>query len=141
MSGTVTYFTDEEQTHQDLVGRTVYAVKKVDFTRKPAVTNDVVQVLNIPAKALVHQVYVRVDTLEGATCTATVGDASGANNWDASTNLNAANNTVTGGLVGTDSYTGSGGKYYSAADTLDLTMANNANNAIITCVAEYCVIP
>lgn len=83
-------------------------------------TGDVVQCLDIPADTFVFDVFVEVITATGLTSTATVGDGAGANSWDAETNLNAAAGTVTHGASGTDAYATSG-KYYSAADAVDLT--------------------
>ena len=96
---------------------------------------DVVQAIKIPSGALVTKVYVKVDTAEGATCTATVGDGTTADGWDASTNLNATADTVTTSLEATDTYVG--GKYYSADDTIDLTMGHDTDAAIVTVLAEY----
>lgn len=83
-------------------------------------TGEVLQCLDIKAKQFVFDVFVEIVTACGLTATATVGDADGANSWDASTNLNATAGTVTHGASGTDAYATSG-KYYSAADSIDLT--------------------
>lgn len=97
-----------------------YVMKQtIDLTA--VATADVVQCLAIAAKTLVEAVFVEIVTPTGLTSTATVGDGDGASSWDASVNLNAAAATVTKGVSGTDAYALGPGKYYSAADTIDLT--------------------
>jgi hypothetical protein len=136
---TVTTFIDGQQTHKKLGGDVVSVENKIDFSATNASGSDVVQVLKIPAGALVKNVWVTVLTPEGGTSTATVGDGAGADSWDASTNLNATANTVTAGLPGTDAYA-TAGKYYAAADTIDLTLsANDVDTAILNVSAEYVV--
>lgn len=93
--------------------------QEIDLTA--IATGDVVQCLSIPAMTLVVNVFVEVITATGLTSTATVGDADGANSWDASTNLNATAGTTTYGISGTDAYALPPGKLYTAADTIDLT--------------------
>ena len=92
-------------------------------------TGDVVQVLYIPAETYVRQFFCRIVTGDGATVTATAGDADGANSWDASVNLAAAVNTITFSVAGTDAYmaAGPGGKLYTVADTIDLTVTTDAD--------------
>ena len=99
---------------------------------------DTVQALKIPAGALVDEVFCIVRTAQGATCTATVGDGAAAAAWDASINLNAAAGTLTSALEGTDAY--AAGKFYSAADTIDLVLGHTTNAAKITVCARYAMI-
>jgi len=95
---------------------------------------DVVQALKVPVNCLVTHVQVTVITVEGATCTATVGDADGANSWDAATDLNATKGTTTYSAAGTDAYA-TGGKIYKADDTIDLTMGHDTDAAKILVTA------
>lgn len=97
----------------------------VDITN--VANGDVIQALDIKAKTFVFDVFVEIVTAAGSatTATATVGDGSGASGWDAETNLAAAAATLTHGASGTDTYATSG-KYYSAADTIDLTATVSA---------------
>jgi hypothetical protein len=114
---------------------------RIDFATTECTAADVIQCLDIPAGTLVTNVFVKVVTAEGATCTATVGDGDGANSFDASTDLNAAAGTVTYGIGGTDAYVTYGGKFYSDADTIDLTMGHNTDAAILdmyaVCIKIY----
>lgn len=135
---TITTFVSGTQAHQDLMGRAVGAYNTIDFSATSVSAADVVQALKIPANSLVTDVYVIVRTAEGATCTATVGDGDGTNSWDASTNLNATAGTVTSGAEGTDTY--AVGKFYSSADTIDLTMGHDTDAAKVTVIAFYTTI-
>lgn len=100
---------------------------RINFATNNAASSDVVQALNIPAGVGVLNVFTKVVTPVGATCTATVGDGTDPDGWDASTNLNASAGTVVQGAVGTDAYAVANvGKVYTAADTIDLVMANAA---------------
>jgi hypothetical protein len=132
-------FVDGQVVHYTLGGNLARVENKIDFSEKNMVASSVIEALKIPAGALVHNVRVLVLTAEGGTLTATVGDGAGANSWDAATNLNSAG-TVTAGLPGTDAYA-TAGKYYSAADTIDLTLsANAAETAIINVSADYSIL-
>lgn len=94
---------------------------EVDFGDDATATGDVVQALSVKAGTHVLQVWCEVTEAMALTATATVGDADSAAAWDASVNLNAAVGTVTYGVGGTDNNVTYGGKFYSAADTIDLT--------------------
>lgn len=113
---------------------TVFVLKnRLDFSISPVVTNgDTVQALGIPAGVGVLNVFVKIVTKVGSTCTATVGDGANPDHWDASVNLDAANGTITSGIVATDDYCIANlGKIYTAADTIDLVVANAASTGII----------
>ncbi len=99
------------------------------------IANDVIEALSIPAKTMVLAVGLDVTTAEGGTLTIDVGDASdpdgfldGVNGNTAASYANslvlaeAAPNTVVG-------Y--SNGKYYSAADTIDIKTINAADTAVV----------
>jgi hypothetical protein len=89
--------------------------------------NDILEVIRVPAKTLVLAVGLDVTTAEGGTCTIDVGDGA----------------TADGYLDGVDantiaSYASSGndeafkmGKYYSAADTIDVKFINAADAAVM----------
>lgn len=123
----------------NLIERTIDFKQVADYRASAGLTAlasaDVYEILNIPAKTLVLRVGYDVTTVEGATATVHIGDGSDADGFVASANLNSvgsgasalaltegAPNTVTG-------Y--SGGKYYSAADTIDLTLNNNGIDAAV----------
>ena len=133
--GTITTFVDNVQAMEREGNLKHVVARKIDFSVTPVDAADVVQVLKIPKGALVTNVAVIVKTAEGATCTVTVGDAAGANSWDASVDLNAAAGTATYSAAGTDAY--AYGKYYAAADTIDFTMGHDTDAAIVVVTAEY----
>ena len=96
-------------------------------------SGDVVEIMPVPAKTLVLHVGYDVTTAEGATATFDLGDGSDTDGYLNDISLNsvasgamaltlaeAAPNTVAG-------YTN--GKYYSAADTIDILLNNDGINA------------
>lgn len=96
---------------------------------------DVLEVLSIPAKTYVMMVGLDVTTAEGGTLTIDVGDASDPDGFLDGVNANttasyatalslaeATPNTVVG-------Y--SNGKYYAAADTIDVKTVNAADTAVM----------
>ena len=125
---------------QGLGGKMNFIERSIDFKQVAAYrasagltalgSGDVYEILELPAKTLVLRVGYDVTTAEGATATVHIGDASDADGFVASANLNSVGSGVstlalTEGAPNT--ITGySGGKYYSAADTIDLTL-NNAS--------------
>lgn len=101
--------------------------------------NDVSQMLSIAAGWLVRNVCIKVVTAEGATLTMNVGDGADVDGFLAGTNGNATGmslsalaltegtpNTITGYM---------GGKFYSAADTIDIVWLNAATKAKVTITA------
>ncbi len=125
---------------QKLGNDLIKAENTISLAAKNSVASDVIQAIAVPKGAYVMQVGVYLKTAEGVALTATVGDGAGAAAWDASTDLNAAAGTVTGGVPGTDAYATSG-KLYTAADTIDLTMSAAAGDAaVFTVFAIYAII-
>lgn len=114
---------------------------EVDLGANTVATGDVVQCLAVAAYTHVLQVWVEVTEAMALTATATVGDADAAAAWDASVNLNATAGTVTYGVGGTDNNVTYGGKYYTAADTIDLTCTISSGPAAagIVKVRALCV--
>lgn len=96
----------------------------VDFSKRNAAAADVFEVLNIPANAFVERVNVR--TLLGeASQTLSVGDGSGTSSWLSATDVATTGNVASSTLAMTEgtpnTVTGySAGKFYSAADTIDI---------------------
>lgn len=98
-------------------------------------SGDVLEVIQLPAKSYVMAVGLDVTTAEGGTLTIDIGDGSAADGYldgvDANTVASYASalaltegapNTVTG-------Y--SAGKYYAAADTIDIKTVNAADAAVM----------
>jgi len=111
----------------------------VSFAASNSVASDVVQVLNIPKGAFVTSVGIYKSTVEDSTLTAVVGDATNADGW-IDTAVNFENLGNVNSLV-SDAYPALGGKLYTDADTIDLTMSAHAGDtAIFTVFAEYSII-
>lgn len=96
---------------------------------------DVLEVIPIPAKSLVLRVGFDVTVAEGATATVGIGDGAAATGYATAVNLNSvASGVSTLALTeGTpNTVTGySNGKYYSAADTIDLTLNHSSIDAAV----------
>jgi len=133
---TITTFVDKQVAQAHIANKIILAQNVIDFAATPVAAADVVQALKIPKGAFVTKVGVYTLTAEGATCTATVGDADGANSWDASANLNSVAAYVS--TEGTDAY--APGKVYTAEDTIDLVMGHATDAAKIAVFAEYALI-
>jgi hypothetical protein len=103
-----------------------------DWATKKAVSGfsgssgDILQLLDIPAGTFVHAAWVQLITPEGATAAGTLGDATQAAGLIATITLNGTALTWYG-PAGSESYAAYGGKFYDAADTLDLTLATAAS--------------
>jgi len=98
-------------------------------------SGDVLEVIPVPAKSLVMRVGYDVTTAEGATATFDLGDGSDADGYLNDVDLNSVASGVmalalTEGAPNTISGY-SNGKYYSAADTIDITLNNNAINVAV----------
>jgi len=135
---TVTTFMTGEETLQRLGGEVVLAKQELDFSATNVSASDVVQALNIPAGAFVTAVWVYINTAEGGTSTNDIGDGSDPNGWDDAVNFNATAGTVTRTTQGTDAY--AVGKYYSAADTIDIVPSADLDTAVVTVMAMYSMI-
>ena len=107
------------------------------------VATDVLQVLYLPAKTLVLSVGADCTTAEGATLTIGVGDGTSTSGYLTAFSLNsvtsiasalalteAAPNTVTG-LTG--------GKYYSAASTIDVLINTSGADVAVVTIWAVCV--
>lgn len=98
----------------------------VDFSKisTALAQNDVVEALSIPAGTFVQGVQWEVETVEGASRNFAVGDGTTTNGWITTTTANslASGCSLLALTEGTpNTVTGySAGKYYSAADTIDL---------------------
>lgn len=132
---TLTSFLTGKPTMQRLGGELVLAKQELDFSATNAAASDVVQAVNIPAGAFVLAVWIYINTAEGGVATADIGDGADPNGFDDAVNFNAAAGTVTKALQGTDAY--AVGKYYSAADTVDIVPDNALDTAIVTVMVLY----
>lgn len=115
--------------------------KTIDFAKTNVAQSDVLQLFDIPAKTIIKAVVVDVLTAEGGTATGDIGDGDGSAGFLSNVNLNSVASTCSGLALteGTpNTITGySNGKYYSAADTLDLT-CDHALDAAKIKVTVFC---
>lgn len=112
------------------------AEEDIDFSKENHDATDVVEVMKIPAGALVTYAAAVVRTAEGATCTASLGDADDSDGWLEDADLNAVGAKVPAAHT-TGKYLADGGKYYTADGTLNLTLGHDTDTAKVTVVAEY----
>lgn len=117
--------------HLKGIGYRVTAV--VDFSKDNYAAADILQLINVPAKTRVLSVAYNVDVVEGAVQTFDLGDGADpdgyADGFDG--------NDLAGGGDSDEIVAGfpAPGKYYAAADTIDLIPVNAADAAKITVVA------
>ncbi len=97
--------------------------------------NDILEVMPIPAKTYVMQVGLDVTTAEGGTCTVDVGDAADPDGFLDGVNANTAASYATAlalAEASPNTVVGySNGKYYAAADTIDIKTVNAADAAVM----------
>jgi hypothetical protein len=92
---------------------------------------DVLEVIKVPAKTLVTNVVLEVTTAEGGTLTIDVGDGDDPDGY-----LDGVNGNATAAYIpvaGTAAF--EQGKYYTAADTIDVTTVNAADAAVMKLTA------
>jgi hypothetical protein len=111
-----------------------------DASRRNLAAADVVTLLSIPAKTRVLNVFYEVLT-EDATQTVSIGDGSDTDGFLAAADVGTAANTGCSTLALTtgtpNTVTGySGGKFYSAADTIDLVV--DSGKALDTLKLRVC---
>lgn len=97
---------------------------------------DILTVLSIPAKTKVLAAGIDVTVAEGGTLTLDLGDGSDADGYldgvDGNTVASYANALVMVEAAPNTILGYSNGKYYSAADTIDLVTVNAADTAVVT---------
>ena len=127
-------------------GRNGSGVKRVrcDFSKTGALAADVVKIFTALAGTMVHGVYSKVITAEGATATGNLGDGASASGYNDAVDLNgtagdweapdsslneAAPNTLTDALAL--------GKFYAADDTIDLVPDHDLDTAVMDFFIHY----
>jgi hypothetical protein len=88
---------------------------------------DIIEAIPIPAKTSVLAVGLDVTTAEGGTLTVDVGDEDNADGYLDGVNANTVASYAT--LDGATDY--ATGRYYAAADTIDVTIVNAADVAVM----------
>lgn len=99
------------------------------FKGSAIATTNVFELISLPAGAFVLTVSYKVTTVEGGTCTFGLGDGAGTSGYGASIDGNAA--TDASSFNGTTSPTYGVGKYYAAADTVDLILTSGTAAAVV----------
>jgi len=89
---------------------------------------DTLEVIKVPANTLVTNVVLNVTTAEGGTLTIDVGDGADPDGFIDGVNANTTAAYIP--VAGTAAY--EQGKYYTAADTIDVTTVNAADAAVMT---------
>lgn len=98
-------------------------------------SGDVIQAMPVPAKCYVLALGLDVTTAEGGTLTIDVGDGDDADGFldgvNANTVASYANSLALAEATPNTVVGYSNGKYYSAADTIDVTIVNAADAAVM----------
>ncbi len=137
LSGTVTTFVNRKQEHEITRGFAGVIEEELDFSAISVASGATVQALKVGDGMVITRVSTVVKTPEGGTLTVDVGDGSGASGWDTGVDLDATTSAVARSEEAAASDTYGKGKYYTAADTIDLIMKNKADGAVIHMAAEY----
>ena len=124
-----------------LKGGSYRITAEVDFNKVNRSSADVLQLINIPANTRVVRVACLVTVVEGATLTFDIGDGSTTDGYIDGHDGNALGGADSGGIVLETAtpdtikpYSGTG-KRYSAADTIDMLLNNDAASAKVTVIA------
>ena len=106
----------------------MYKLKQsVNFGTTSRASGDVIQMIKIPAEAVVQQVKYEVDVSDATLNDFSVGDGSNVSRYHSSKDATSVGNAMSA-LTSTN--------YYSAADTLDILLAANASGGKITITAS-----
>jgi large exoprotein involved in heme utilization and adhesion len=129
------------------ISGTVVLKSTIDFKSAPKVGGVTVPVLDVPAGTLVLRAGYTVITPEGGTAAGTLGDGADVDGYIAAVNLNSAAGTkaisalaLTEGTPNTVAGY-SNGKFYTAADTIDLVLAQNDMDTAVVEFWAICVQP
>ena len=128
----VSSFVTNDPSPQRLGGEPILIHKTLDFNATNASANDVIEALKILSGTFVHSVHTRVSTVESDTMTLDAGDGDDPNGYDDAVDGNSApSNGACSGIstIGTDAY--AVGKKYTADDTIDIVLDNDADAMIL----------
>lgn len=113
--------------------RTVSAVfsgpDATTFKGSAIATTNVFELISIPAGAFVLSVAYKVTTVEGGTCTFGIGDGAGTSGYASAIDGNTSADAQS--FNGTTTPTFGVGKYYAAADTVDLILSTGTAAAVV----------
>ncbi|WP_027184812.1 hypothetical protein [Desulfovibrio inopinatus] len=108
--------------------------KRVDFSQHNAGAGDTVSLFDLPAGTWVLGAGWKVATVEGAACTADLGDSGSVTQFGSNIDLNAASHGMSALVEGTPNTMG---KLYTSDGTVLMTMDNAASSAVVD-VALLC---
>jgi len=112
----------------------------IDFSKTPASSAEVLSIFQVPKNTLVSRIAAICHRAEGGAAVVDVGDGSDTDGFLVDFNVNSvASSLSTLALTeGTpNTITGySGGKYYTAADTIDVIPSADLDYAIVSFVVE-----
>jgi len=115
------------------LSKQLYKVSRhYDFSENNQSSSDVIQLINIPANHFVLAVFSDVEVAEGGTLTFDAGDGADPNGWDDAVDGDTVAVTQGDGAFAAQT---AGGKLYTAADTLDIVLDNDADAAKIGLIA------
>ena len=113
-------------------------VGEFDASRRNLAAADIVEIINVPAGTIVNSVVYEVLVGE-ATQTLSIGDATAATGYVAAADVGTTGNSGKGG--GALAVAVGPGKYYAAADTIDITVpAGKAYTVLKIRVTAFCSI-
>ena len=136
----ITYFTDHSSPLENIKGVVQNVTNLIDFAKANVAASDTVNLLHIPAGAIVTKVNLITVTAAGATCTMGIGDGSTATLFDAAVDLNTTA-TMTGSDTATETALyATGGKYYATAGYIVGTMAHTNAVASFYISADYIIV-
>lgn len=95
-------------------------------------------VLQVPANTLVTQVLLYIHTvLDGGTPSIDVGDGTNDDGWVDTTDITETTAGIYGGVAAAAVFTIAGGKFYTAADTIDAVIATGLTSGKAYVLAHY----
>lgn len=106
---------------------------EIDFQKTPYASGDVLKIFAVAPGIFIPRIAYEVVRTEGATLTIDVGDSASATAFASNVNANSAGRgvnvlTLTEGTPNTITFNG---KFYSAADAIQLTLDHAASNALV----------
>ena len=133
----ISTFVTGENAMQRLGGEIVVAKNELNFATTNASSADIIEAIKIPAGAFLMDCFCYINTAEGATMTFDIGDGTDPNGCDDAVDGNATAGTESK-MLEADPY--GKGKYYSAADTIDIVLDDDADMMVVTIIAVYAML-
>lgn len=116
---TITKFVDGRYPVVNVASNLFKSENFIDFSTRNAAIGDVVQAIKVPANCHVSRVYWYVVSGQASVANVTIGDGADADGFESAADMTTTGNN--GSTVVADGY--GYGKFYTAADTIDITIA------------------